>query len=238
MLDELETYADLMNIFSICNRTVCEQIIASDRLTYKNKTFWIESFQLIRKILNGVDYKGVREIMKGCRDKIQTFPHNITADLVQQMRAVEEVIEFIFDRNACLLPAYFIANEIQKSSPLHWKVANLTYSFVEDFRNIAQMVSIIGHSQMLPIVEHFGYTESLINPWRLDSGSLKFQHRGILPYDAELFQPQTALLRYILEQPYSKDMVCSMLNLQKQVGFLYQWQSSCNIEFIFFFSLA
>lgn len=196
---------------------VCEQILISDRLTFKNRTFWIESFRVIRTILSGVDYKGVREIMKGCRDKIQTFPHSITADIAQQMQAVEEVIVYIFDRSACLLPAYFIANEIQKSAPLHWKIANLTYSFVEDFRNIAQMVSIVGHPQMLPIVEHFGYTETLINPWRLDSTTLKFTFRGILPYDAELFQPQTGLLRYILEQPYSKDMVCSMLNLQKQV---------------------
>lgn len=197
---------------------VCEQILVSDRLTFKNRTFWIESFRVIRQILIGVDYKGVREIMKGCRDKIQTFPHYITSDTVQQMQAVEEVIVYIFDRNACLLPAYFIANEIQKSAPLHWKIANLTYNFVEDFRNIAQMVSIIGHPEMLPIVEHFGYTETLINPWRLDSTTLKFTFRGILPYDMELFQPQTGLLRYILEQPYSKDMVCSMLNLQKQVG--------------------
>lgn len=164
----------------------------------------------------GVDYKGVREIMKGCRDKIQTFPYNINLSILPQMQAVEKVLEYIFDRNACLLPAYFIANEIQKSTPLHWKISKLTSSFVEDFRNIAQMVSIIGHSSMLPIVEHFGYTDTLINPWRLDPNTLKFAFRGILPYDAELFQPQTGLLRFVLEQPYSKDMVCSMLNLQKQ----------------------
>lgn len=185
-------------------------------MVYANKTFWIETFRLIRDILSGVDYKGVREIMKGCRDKIQSFPQNISLNLTQQLKAVECVIEYIFDRNACLLPAYFIANEIQKSGPLHWKISELTTNFVEDFRNIAQMVSIIGHSHMLPIVEHFGYTESLINPWRLDSTTLKFTLRGILPYDSELSQPQTKLLRYILEQPYSKDMICSMLSIQKQ----------------------
>lgn len=195
---------------------VCEQILLCEQLTYHNKNFWIECFQLIRKIITAVDYKGVREIMKGCRDKIQTFPYHINQSVLQQVLAVEQVIEHIFDRGACLLPAYFIANEIQKSTPLHWKIARLTNSFVEDFRDIAQMVSIIGHSHMLPIVEHFGYTESLINPWRLDSTTLKFNFRGILPYETDLLQPQTDLLRYVLEQPYSKDMVCSMLNLQKQ----------------------
>lgn len=187
-----------------------------DKLTHSNKNFWIGCFQLIRKVIGGVDYKGVREIMKGCRDKTQTFPYDINLSILPQMCAVEKVIEYIFDRNACLLPAYFIANEIQKSGPLHWKIAKLTSSFVEDFRNIAQMVSVIGHSSMLPVVEHFGYTDTLINPWRLDPNTLKFSFRGILPYDTELFQPQIGLLRYVLEQPYSKDMVCSMLNLQKQ----------------------
>lgn len=195
---------------------MCEQLLSCERQQFTNKKFWIESFRLIRKLISGVDYKGVREIMKGCRDKIQSFPQNISSNIAPQMQAVESVIEHIFDRSACLLPAYFIANEIQKSGSLHWKIAELTTSFVEDFRHVAQLVSIIGHSHMLPIVEHFGYTDSLINPWRLDSTSLKFTSRGILPYDAELCMPQTKLLRYILEQPYSKDMVCSMLNLQKQ----------------------
>lgn len=198
-------------------RMVCEQILSCDRLVYQNKNFWIESFQLIRKIINGVDYKGVREVMKGCRDKIQSFPYNINLSVMPQMKAVESLYEYIFDRNACLLPAYFIANEIQKTVPLHWKITQLTCSFVEDFRNIAQMVSIIGHVHMLPIVEHFSYAETLINPWKLDLNTLKFFLRGVLPYDPELNQPQKNLLRYVLEQPYSKDMVSVMLNLPKPV---------------------
>lgn len=199
----------------VSGRLVCEQLISCERQQIINKEFWIESFRLIRKLLSGVDYKGVREIMKGCRDKIQLFPQNISSSIVPQMQAVESVIEHIFDRSASLLPAYFIGNEIQKSGSLHWKIADLTTRFVEDFRHVAQIVSVIGHPHMLPIVEHFGYNDSLINPWRLDSTSLKFTFCGILPYDTELFMPQTKLLRYILEQPYSKDMVCSMLNLQK-----------------------
>jgi mediator of RNA polymerase II transcription subunit 23 len=34
-----------------------------------------------------------------------------------QMKALEVVLEYIFNRNACLLPGYFIANEIQKAYP-------------------------------------------------------------------------------------------------------------------------
>lgn len=98
------------------------------------------------------------------------------------------------------------------------KLAKLLSSFVESFRPVAQMVSIIGHSKMLPVVEHTGYADHLINPWLLDPMTLKFSLKGNLPYDPDLLKPQTELLRYVLEQPYSRDMVCSMLGLQKQVS--------------------
>lgn len=88
---------------------------------------------------------------------------------------------------------------------------------MEGFRPLAQMVSIIGQARMLPVVEHSGYADHLVNPWRLDSATLKLSLKGSLPYDRELLEPQTRLLRYVLEQPYSRDMVCSMLGLQKQV---------------------
>lgn len=90
--------------------------------------------------------------------------------------------------------------------------------FVEEFRCVAQMVSIIGHSYMLPIIEHFGYADHLMNSWKLDHTTLKLNFKGILPYEPELMEPQIGLLRYVFEQPYSKEMVSTMLNLQKQVS--------------------
>ncbi|XP_063241500.1 mediator of RNA polymerase II transcription subunit 23 [Bacillus rossius redtenbacheri] len=202
-------------------RLVCECILSCEKLQYQLSGFWVECFNLIRRIIGGVDYKGVREIMKGCREKAQTIPSTLNAAILPQLRALVNVIEYIFNRNACLLPGYLIVNEIQKAYPEnknwpHWKVAHLLSSFVESFRATAQMVTIIGHSRMLPVVEHSGYADHLINPWRLDPATLKFSLKGNLPYDRELLQPQTGLLRYVLEQPYSRDMVCSMLGLQKQ----------------------
>lgn len=51
-----------------------------------------------------------------------------------QITALESVMEFIFDRNACLLPAYFIVNEIQKAYPdnknwPHWVIIILQNYF-------------------------------------------------------------------------------------------------------------
>lgn len=45
-------------------RLVCEAIITSDKLNYGNQNFWVECFKLLRKIIDLVEYKGVREIMK------------------------------------------------------------------------------------------------------------------------------------------------------------------------------
>lgn len=104
----------------------------------------------------------------------------------------------------------------QKMFSVSQKLAKLLTAFVESFKPCAQMVSIIGHSQMLPVVEFSGYADHLVNPWRLDPTTLKFSLKGNLPYDEELLKPQIALLRHVLQQPYSRDMMCSMLGLQKQ----------------------
>jgi len=92
---------------------------------------------------------------------------------------------------------------------------------VESFRAAAQMTSMIGHTSMLPVVEHSGYGDHLITPWKLDPNTLKLTLKGNIPYPKQLLQPHTKLLRYVLEQPYSRDMVCSMLGLQKMVNIIY-----------------
>lgn len=45
-------------------RKVCEVVISSEILQHCNTHFWIECFKLIRNIIDLVEYKGVREIMK------------------------------------------------------------------------------------------------------------------------------------------------------------------------------
>lgn len=43
---------------------LCDCILTSEKLVYQNADYWIECFNLVRRIIGGVDYKGVREIMK------------------------------------------------------------------------------------------------------------------------------------------------------------------------------
>lgn len=45
-------------------RLVCESILGCEKLVYELQDFWVECFGLIKRIIGGVDYKGVREIMK------------------------------------------------------------------------------------------------------------------------------------------------------------------------------
>ncbi|KAF7988683.1 hypothetical protein HCN44_001256 [Aphidius gifuensis] len=204
-------------------KMICESIFACDKLTYDLPDFWIECFNLIRKIIGGVDYKGVREIMRYCIDKATTLPKKLNASVQPQLKVLENVFDYIFDRNACLLPSIFIINELCKEQDYeakniwpHWKLGNLMSNFIESYRPVAQMVSIIGHSKMIPVVEHTGYADYLMNPWILDPITLKFILKGNLPYNNDILKPQTELLRYVLEQPYSRDMVSSMLGFQKQ----------------------
>lgn len=49
---------------SLPARKLCETIISCDLLQYNNSCFWIECFKLIKRIIDMVEYKGVREIMK------------------------------------------------------------------------------------------------------------------------------------------------------------------------------
>lgn len=103
-------------------RIVCEQILSSEKLDWKNELFFVECFYLIKRLIGGVDYKGVREIMKGCREKANSFPNELPSNILPQMMAVCDVLKYIFDRKACLLPAYFIITELQKqdNAEVHW----------------------------------------------------------------------------------------------------------------------
>lgn len=212
----MEALKNLVDNQNVPARLLCDRVLLNDKLTFDNKNFWIESFKLIKKVMPSVDYKGVREILKSCREKAFTFPDKIKISDMPQIMILEDTIQHIFDRNNCLLPAYFVANEILKSSQTHWKIKRLVTDFIEDFRKTAQMVSIIGRNHMLPVIEPFGYADHMMNSWKLDHDTLNFNFKGILPYEPELLKPQKQLFRYVIEQPYSREMILSMLSLPKQ----------------------
>ncbi|KAJ7406373.1 Mediator of RNA polymerase II transcription subunit 23 [Willisornis vidua] len=164
-------------------RMVCESLINSDTLEWERTQLWALTFKLVRKIIGGVDYKGVRDLLKVILEKILTIPNTVSSAVVQQLLAARELL------------------------------GNLVSDFVDTFRPTARINSICGRCSLLPVVNNSG---AMCNSWKLDPTTLRFPLKGLLPYDKDLFEPQTALLRYVLEQPYSRDMVCNMLGLNKQ----------------------
>ncbi|XP_013404828.1 mediator of RNA polymerase II transcription subunit 23 [Lingula anatina] len=202
-------------------KQVCEAVLHCDKLKHENEALWCQTFQLLRKIVGGVDYKGCRDLFRLVLEKCQTIPMSANVSAVRQLDAALNVISYILDRNACLLPSYFAVNEIVKLTSEdrgggpwpHWKLGQILSDFVETFRPTAQMVTLPGRRHLLPVVGHSSTTASA---WRL-TPTLKFPLHGPLPYDKEAQELQTDLLRYVLEQPYSRDMVCNMLSLNKQV---------------------
>ncbi len=67
---------------------------------------------------------------------------------------------------------------------------------------------------MLPVVDQSAH--GVHHSWKLEQGTLKLPLKGNLPYDKEFTEAQTGLVRYVLEQPYSREVLCGMLGLQKQ----------------------
>jgi mediator of RNA polymerase II transcription subunit 23 len=49
-------------------------------------------------VVGGVDYKGVREIMKNCIEKAQTLPTHLPLSIRPQAEALTSVLSYIFNR--------------------------------------------------------------------------------------------------------------------------------------------
>ena len=86
-------------------RQVCDALLASEHLRPQKSDFWLAAFRLVRKVIGGVDYKGVREIMKHSIEKVTAMTAS-DPTLEQQVEVVRELLNYIFDRNAALLPGW------------------------------------------------------------------------------------------------------------------------------------
>lgn len=200
------------------SRLVCDALLKTPHLSFQRELMWCKTFQLLLKVIGGVDYKSCRDILSLVFQIFHTIPTTPDAALSDRTQACVKVVRYILDRNACLLPAYFVINEIYKNFPEgkvkpHWAIAKLISDFMETFRPLARMVSVIGRPSLLPVIGHPG---SSISVWKLDPNTLSFPLKGLLPYDKDLLDPQTKLLQYVIAQPYSRDVICTMLGLNKQ----------------------
>ncbi|KAK6167600.1 hypothetical protein SNE40_021588 [Patella caerulea] len=208
---------------TISAKPVSDHLLAYEGLTFKDQLHWRATFNTLRNIVGGVHYKEARDLLKIVLEKCQekegcnTSAGDHATALIQIDESLK-VIEYILDRNACLLPGYFAVNEITKvcggtTAWPHWGLGKLLSDYINSFNFAAQMVSICGRSRLLPVV---GHSVSTNNVWRLNTNTLSFMLNGPLPYEKDLTDPQTGLMRYVLQQPYSREMASNMLGLNKQ----------------------
>ncbi|XP_016100148.1 mediator of RNA polymerase II transcription subunit 23, partial [Sinocyclocheilus grahami] len=104
-------------------------------------------------------------------------------------------ISFLYDCLAMavetsLLPPRMVCQALMSSDSLEWERTQL---WALTFKLIRKIIG--------------GVDYKVKNKQCMSSNLLK---------TTDLFEPQTGLLRYVLEQPYSRDMVCNMLGLNKQ----------------------
>lgn len=196
-------------------KAVCEALLSCEKLDYHNQNSWMRSFELVSEILPTVDYKGVRDILKHILEIIYSLPERFDIAIIPQLDTLYATFSMILDREASLLPAYLSLDELQKKiagdNAPNWKFAELFYHFIESFRPTAQIFSIVNRPDLLPVI---GCSSQVNNvSWRLDAISAKFQLKGLLPYKDKLKEPQVGQVRYLLEQPYSKEMICNTLSL-------------------------
>lgn len=196
-------------------KAICEALLCCEKLDFYNQNSWMRSFELISEILPNVDYKGVRDILKHILEIIYSIPQRFETSIIPQLDTLYASFSMILDREACLLPAYLSLDELQKkitqgNAPV-WKFAELFYHFIESFRPTAQIFSIVNRPDLLPVVGISTCQGNL--SWRLDAISAKFQLKGLLPYKDKLKEPQVGQVRYLLEQPYSREMLCTTLAL-------------------------
>ncbi|KAG8190668.1 hypothetical protein JTE90_001277 [Oedothorax gibbosus] len=208
-------------------RAICDSLLKCPYLNFDNETFWCSSFLLINKAISSIDYKGARDVLKVILEKANDIKPTYNISYRNQFDRIEKVLETLLDRNECLLPSYLALDELQKKKLQtnkfpHWKFSRLISSFIESFTPTAQLVSISAFmvvkgdetmSKLLPVV---GHSSTMGNVWKLDHDSGKPPLKGLLPYNEKMFEPQTDLLRYVLQQSYSRELVCNMLGFNKQ----------------------
>ncbi|XP_072045774.1 mediator of RNA polymerase II transcription subunit 23-like [Amphiura filiformis] len=199
------------------SKLVCEVLLRSPNLDYKNSELWCQTFQVIHRIIGSVDYKGCRDVLKTILERLETVPKTVNVSACKQLESAAKVVHYILDRNNCLSPSYIVVNEIKKLFPGdipqgHWIHGDTLSNFVDSFRPTANMVSITARPSLLPVV---GYSNIAGNSWKLDPQLLTFQLKGLLPFEKEQTMQQIDLVRYVLQQPYSRDVICSMLGLNK-----------------------
>ena len=157
-------------------RIVCEQLLR--HLDMSNVLFWGEALSTVRAIVGGVDYKvshslplpargaglspppsqGCRDLMKLLFDRFHRVPRSLPSSQLPALRRGRDLLAYILDRNAALLPAYFAYDEIcrhypDKTRPPHWLLQEAISPLHSSMQTLADLVHILTVGCVCPSVE-------------------------------------------------------------------------------------
>lgn len=199
-------------------KILCHCIVVSHDFDLHNEVFWVNGLQSIQRNVKLINYKSIRDTLGFLLSKTAQISMKPRANSTsRQINALYKVLEYMFDRDTSLLPAYLILDEVMKKAVMikwsknNWKFSKLVAAFIDSFRPVADMVSFHGRPPTFPIVGH-SLAATII---KLDNATGKYKHKGQLPYDMDLEEPQMDLLYFIMEQNHSRETIAHMLSFSK-----------------------
>ncbi|EDV23067.1 uncharacterized protein TRIADDRAFT_28077, partial [Trichoplax adhaerens] len=209
-------------------RVVCETLLSTPLLRCNNDGYWKNTFQLIREVIRGVDYKCCRDLLKIILAKICQVESIENRTQLHLFHYAVRVLEYILDRDTCILPAYLSVNEVRMISLsmafmkylIIFLLTEVITRFINSFEGLATILTESGRPYLRPVVGYVGVLNSM---WKLNPGNLKYVIKERIPYDAEYLMPQRELLRYLLLQPYSREIMQNVLSVSKGLQNKCQW---------------
>merc|ERR1719322_42819 len=197
--------------------------IALDRLqcnelTYQKKFHWYQTYVIIRRHINRLDYKGCRDVLKSMIIKTIDIPMSAWQGCEKQIEVFCELLNYILDSNSYLMPGYLAISEIKRHMPnvLHvpWVVQGSLSKFIDRFRATVKIAMTTEKWNLMPVIHYASST--LTSAWKLDPENLRFPLNRQLPYPKEMSGRQSKLFKHILKQEYSQDFVLHVLEMPKQ----------------------
>lgn len=222
----LELLATLVASGIIKARLVCETILRC--VDPSKEATWQEALKVVRRIVGGVDYKGCRDLIRCILDHFERQPRAIPEHKLPALLKGKDLLAYILDRNAALLPAYFAHDEIKRHFPpdknrsVHWILQEEIDKLESSMRTTADLVSGIVHPYLRPVL---GVSNISLSAWKLDPVKHCCALKGLLPYRDSLLKPQEDLLLHVMAQPNCRDAVHSVLGMNRQ-----QLQPSAMVE--------
>jgi len=176
-------------------------------LTMKRKFIWCQTYKVIKKHINKLDYKGCRDVLRSMIVKTAEMPAAEWVHFDEQINVYSELLKRILDQNSLLIPGYLAISEIRRQmtdeSKVPWVVQGTLSKFIDRFRTLTMIAHMTEKWRILPVVHHASSLQT--STWRLDPELKIVNLNKQLPYSKEMTGRQSKLFQHLLKQGYSQE---------------------------------